>query len=332
MVSCDIPAARKICGHVSALVSCHRCQKKANYENHQHNFAGMGDMEDWFVARDSNEHLQNALGWRRCNSDASRKRFVKQTGVRWIKQPKAIRSLVEIEAAKNYSPPAITSAIKEYVTLELGRWKELETVKNARLNLWNRTDNDPDSPYFIEFILQRSFSKEELQIMDNVKFGITVILMLLDPIYDQPEVSSSKVQEHMGKWDSDAVIQKWLKGKTPLEDDNIMDSDMISRNYNDNNSEEQNTTESDLKNNLGETNETALAWIILNRIYEHQLEKKIRAALIMVSCDIPAVRKVCGHVSALVSCHQCQKKANYENHQHNFAGMEDMEDWFVAKN
>ncbi|GBC44610.2 uncharacterized protein LOC105342819 [Rhizophagus irregularis DAOM 181602=DAOM 197198] len=83
MVSCDIPAARKICGHVSALVSCHRCQKKANYENHQHNFAGMGDMEDWFVASDSNEHLQNALGWRWYNSDASRKRFVKQTGVRW---------------------------------------------------------------------------------------------------------------------------------------------------------------------------------------------------------------------------------------------------------
>ncbi|EXX59926.1 hypothetical protein RirG_184590 [Rhizophagus irregularis DAOM 197198w] len=43
----------------------------------------MGDMEDWFVGRDSNEHLQNALGWQQCNSDASRKRFVKQTGVRW---------------------------------------------------------------------------------------------------------------------------------------------------------------------------------------------------------------------------------------------------------
>ncbi|EXX62874.1 hypothetical protein RirG_157680 [Rhizophagus irregularis DAOM 197198w] len=73
----------KTCGHVSALVFYHRCQKKANYENHQHNFAGMGDMEDWFVARDSNEHLQNALDWRWCNSDTSRKRFVKQTGVRW---------------------------------------------------------------------------------------------------------------------------------------------------------------------------------------------------------------------------------------------------------
>uniref|UniRef100_U9TK48 MULE transposase domain-containing protein n=1 Tax=Rhizophagus irregularis (strain DAOM 181602 / DAOM 197198 / MUCL 43194) TaxID=747089 RepID=U9TK48_RHIID len=36
-----------------------------------------------------------------------------------LKRPKAIRSLVEIEAAKNYPPPAITSAVKEYATLEL---------------------------------------------------------------------------------------------------------------------------------------------------------------------------------------------------------------------
>ncbi|GET54719.1 hypothetical protein GLOIN_2v1775288 [Rhizophagus irregularis DAOM 181602=DAOM 197198] len=79
LVSYDIPAARKICGHVSALVSCHRCEKKANYENGQHNFAGMDDVE--YSARDSNEHWQNALGWRRCNSDAARKRFVKETGI-----------------------------------------------------------------------------------------------------------------------------------------------------------------------------------------------------------------------------------------------------------
>jgi hypothetical protein len=37
-----------------------------------------------------------------------------------LKRPKVIRSLVEIEAVKNYSPPAITSAIKEYAMLELG--------------------------------------------------------------------------------------------------------------------------------------------------------------------------------------------------------------------
>ena len=82
LVSCDIPAARKICGHVSALVACHRCIKKANYENRQHNFAGMDNFDDWFFMRDPIEHRQNALEWRYCNSDASRKRFVKQNGVR----------------------------------------------------------------------------------------------------------------------------------------------------------------------------------------------------------------------------------------------------------
>jgi hypothetical protein len=83
LVSCDIPAARKICGHVSALVSCHRCKKKANYENGQHNFAGMNDLDEWNVPRDLAQHREDALGWRRCNSDAARKRFVKETGVRW---------------------------------------------------------------------------------------------------------------------------------------------------------------------------------------------------------------------------------------------------------
>ncbi|GBC13563.2 hypothetical protein GLOIN_2v1786147 [Rhizophagus irregularis DAOM 181602=DAOM 197198] len=83
LVSCDIPAARKICGHISALVSCHRCEKKANYENRQHNFAEINEIDEWFTCRDSAQHRQDAIGWRRCNSDAAKKRFVKQTGVRW---------------------------------------------------------------------------------------------------------------------------------------------------------------------------------------------------------------------------------------------------------
>ncbi|RIA79270.1 hypothetical protein C1645_841115 [Glomus cerebriforme] len=37
-----------------------------------------------------------------------------------LKWPKAIRILVKIEAAKNYLPLTITSAVKEYTTLELG--------------------------------------------------------------------------------------------------------------------------------------------------------------------------------------------------------------------
>ncbi|GET52929.1 hypothetical protein PHYBLDRAFT_102135 [Rhizophagus irregularis DAOM 181602=DAOM 197198] len=82
LISCDIPAARKICGHISALVSCHRCMKRANYEDHQHNFAGMEDMENWFITRDSTEHRRNALAWRSCNSTNSRKNFVSEKGVR----------------------------------------------------------------------------------------------------------------------------------------------------------------------------------------------------------------------------------------------------------
>jgi len=80
LIFCDIPAARKICRHVSALVSYHQCEKKANYENRQHNFAGMDDLEEWFYTRSSTEYHQHALNWRRCKSDASRKRMVKQTG------------------------------------------------------------------------------------------------------------------------------------------------------------------------------------------------------------------------------------------------------------
>ncbi|EXX53885.1 hypothetical protein RirG_239710 [Rhizophagus irregularis DAOM 197198w] len=82
LVLCDIPAARKICGHISALSSCYRCEKKANYENHKHNFAGMDNISEWFINRDSAQFRENALGWRRCNSNAARNRFVKTTGVR----------------------------------------------------------------------------------------------------------------------------------------------------------------------------------------------------------------------------------------------------------
>ena len=43
----------------------------------------MDEMTEWFVTRNLAQHRENALGWRRCNSDAARKRFVQETGVRW---------------------------------------------------------------------------------------------------------------------------------------------------------------------------------------------------------------------------------------------------------
>ncbi|GBC46304.2 uncharacterized protein LOC114460739 [Rhizophagus irregularis DAOM 181602=DAOM 197198] len=54
----DIPAARKLCGHISASVSCYRCYKTANSNGNRNksNFGGFDDMVDWFVERDLDEH------------------------------------------------------------------------------------------------------------------------------------------------------------------------------------------------------------------------------------------------------------------------------------
>ena len=92
---------------------------------------------------------------------------------------------------------------------EVRRWKESEKVKQARRNLWNKIDNsNPDSPYIIEVILQKTFTKEELEYKDNVIFGVTVISMYLDPSYDQAEISASKVEERMKQKNLDPFIKK----------------------------------------------------------------------------------------------------------------------------
>ena len=49
--------------------------------------------------------------------------------------------------------------------------------------------------------------------------------------------------------------------------------------------------------------------------------KHIRLAVICCSNDIPAARKLCSHISALVGCHRCYKSANGEEGQRpNFGG------------
>ncbi|GBB87598.1 hypothetical protein RclHR1_14070005 [Rhizophagus clarus] len=64
-----------------------------------------------------------------------------------IKRPKAIRALVEIEASKNYSPPAITSAIKEYAISKLGlgecaRELKRKKVANIKYKVCEPTESD----------------------------------------------------------------------------------------------------------------------------------------------------------------------------------------------
>ncbi|GBC11559.2 hypothetical protein GLOIN_2v1776801 [Rhizophagus irregularis DAOM 181602=DAOM 197198] len=60
----DIPAAQKLCSHISALVGCHRCYKCAerNGDNKRPNFGGFDNIGEWFRERSVDEHRCNAEG------------------------------------------------------------------------------------------------------------------------------------------------------------------------------------------------------------------------------------------------------------------------------
>src|SRR3954466_6577987 len=60
----DIPAARKLCGHISAKAACYRCHKRANVVGRRSNFGGFDDISEWFQNRDPEEHRTNAEAWR----------------------------------------------------------------------------------------------------------------------------------------------------------------------------------------------------------------------------------------------------------------------------
>ena len=73
--SSDISAARKLCGHISALAACHWCYKKASSSNEGErlNFGEFDDMNDWFRERNLEEFWHNALAWRKCHSNEERR-------------------------------------------------------------------------------------------------------------------------------------------------------------------------------------------------------------------------------------------------------------------
>ena len=83
LVSCDVPAARKICGHTSVLILCHQYEKKANFKNQKHNFVGINNFSEWFIAWDLAKHRQKANDWRKCNSQATKKWHVTEKEMRW---------------------------------------------------------------------------------------------------------------------------------------------------------------------------------------------------------------------------------------------------------
>jgi hypothetical protein len=84
--SSDIPATRKLFGHGSAVMKCHRCEKRSIYSEKykKTHYGGMQDYDKWVTnPTDPSLHRQYAREWLQCNSKSSREAHFKVHGIRW---------------------------------------------------------------------------------------------------------------------------------------------------------------------------------------------------------------------------------------------------------
>jgi hypothetical protein len=81
----DVPAARKICGHASHAVKCHRCPKRAKYDSatKRNHYGGFENMDEWFNSVDISQYFKAAEQWLSCINNQERDNHVKRTGIRW---------------------------------------------------------------------------------------------------------------------------------------------------------------------------------------------------------------------------------------------------------
>ncbi|GET66745.1 uncharacterized protein LOC109476669 isoform X2 [Rhizophagus irregularis DAOM 181602=DAOM 197198] len=84
--SSDTPATRKLFGHGSAVMKCHRCEKRSTYSEvyKKTHYGGMQEYDKW-VTNPINPllHRQYAHEWLQCNLKSSRDTHFKEHGVRW---------------------------------------------------------------------------------------------------------------------------------------------------------------------------------------------------------------------------------------------------------
>jgi hypothetical protein len=84
--SSDIPATRKLFGHGSAVMKCHRCEKRSTYshEYRKTHYGGMEEYDEWMTRpADPLLHRQYAQEWIQCSSKNTRDNHFKEHGVRW---------------------------------------------------------------------------------------------------------------------------------------------------------------------------------------------------------------------------------------------------------
>ena len=84
--SFDTPATRKLFGHGSAVIKCHRCEKRSTYSAvyKKTHYGGDYNYDKWVTnLSDPSLHRQYAHEWLQCNSKSSRDAHFKEHGVRW---------------------------------------------------------------------------------------------------------------------------------------------------------------------------------------------------------------------------------------------------------
>uniref|UniRef100_U9UPJ4 Transposase domain-containing protein n=1 Tax=Rhizophagus irregularis (strain DAOM 181602 / DAOM 197198 / MUCL 43194) TaxID=747089 RepID=U9UPJ4_RHIID len=141
----DIPAAKKLCGHISALAGCHRCYKRAGFE----------DMPNWFKMRDPEEHRHNAILWKYKLTKKDRKQHVRATHV----SGKLTKSHLEImeSRAKQIKIPADLERIPSKISTGEGfsgfiadQWRSFILIYATPL-MWDLL-NDPDQKILANFV------------------------------------------------------------------------------------------------------------------------------------------------------------------------------------
>lgn len=79
--SSDIPATRKLFGHGSAVMKCHKCEKRSIYSEEYKKTHYGGDHT--YEISTAESHRKHAHEWLQCNSKSSREDHFKEHGVRW---------------------------------------------------------------------------------------------------------------------------------------------------------------------------------------------------------------------------------------------------------
>ncbi|GET57517.1 hypothetical protein GLOIN_2v1786147 [Rhizophagus irregularis DAOM 181602=DAOM 197198] len=202
---CDIPAARKLCGHYSANVSCHRYLKVARNRN----FSGMDDIDEWFVAKSANSHREMALEWRKCKATKLEKDMrsnITRDGIAsfivkqlWLGHGKInMDDLTKIQKnMNNIHPPSEIGRIPHKINIGEGfsnltanEWKNFFLIY-ARVVLWDFLDQE-DQKILVHFSQACSILVRRIvtiKNLDDAHEHLIEILKLIETNYGEVSIT-----------------------------------------------------------------------------------------------------------------------------------------------